>query len=308
MSGPAPDLDLVVARHAWAGTQLVRRRVRWPFALTNPFRLDAAPADMLTIVLQSASGAIVAGDRIAHRIEAGPGAALHVTTQAATAVHAMPVGTWAEDSGELIVRENAFVELLPEPRVLFARAELFQRLVIDIDRSAAAIAGDGFLIHDPLGQGDPFRRLAAETIIRDGTGRVLAVDRVDISGAAIGRSGWRAHGWLVVLCSPARLDAETAIGALDRALAPIACLYAGVSPLPHAAGIGVRLAARDGEALRLGLHGAWASARRLLTGSAPPSRRKGGRSSAVPALRREEDEGAGVRTPSASGACRTSSP
>ena len=152
MSGPGPHLDLVVARHAWAGTQLVRRRVRWPYVLTNAFRLDAAPADMLTIVLQSASGAIVAGDRIAHRIEAGPGAALHVTTQAATAVHAMPVGTWAEDSGELIVRENAFVELLPEPRVLFARAELFQRLVIDIDRSAAAIAGDGFLIHDPLGQ------------------------------------------------------------------------------------------------------------------------------------------------------------
>jgi urease accessory protein len=296
VNGPGPDLDLVVARHPWAGTQLVRRRVRWPFALTNPFRLDGAPADMLTIVLQSASGAIVAGDRIAHRIEAGPGAALHVTSQAATAVHAMPVGTWAEDSGELIIRESAFVELLPEPRVLFPRAELCQQLVIDIDRSAVAIAGDGFLVHDPFGQDESFRRLAAETIIRDGTGRVLAVDRVDVSGPAIGRSEWRAHGWLTVLCSPERLDGDTAIAALDSALAPIAGLYAGASALPHAAGIGVRLAARDGEALRLGLQAAWVSARRLLTGAAPPSRRKGG--GAVPVL----------RTPSASGACRTSSP
>jgi urease accessory protein len=291
VSGPGPALDLVVARHPWAGTQLVRRRVRWPYALTNPFRLDAAPADMLTIVLQSASGAIVAGDRIAHRIEAGPGAALHVTSQAATAVHAMPLHTWAEDSGQLIVGENAFVELLPEPRVLFPRAELCQRLVIDIDRGAVAIAGDGFLTHDPFGRDEPFRRLAAETIIRDGTGRVLAVDRLDVSGSAIVGSEWRAHGWLAVLCSPERLDVERAIGALDSALAPIACLYAGVSPLPHAAGIGVRLATRDGEALRLGLQAAWVSARRLLTGSAPPSRRK-----------------AGLRTPSASGACRTSSP
>ena len=284
MSGPGPNLDLVVARHPWAGTQLVRRRVRWPYALTTPFRLDAAPADMLTIVLQSASGAIVARDRIAHRIEAGPGAALHVTSQAATAVHAMPVGTWAEDSGELIVGENAFVELLPEPRVLFPRAELLQRLVIGIERGAMAIAGDGFLTHDPSGQDEPFRRLAAETIIRDGTGRVLAVDRLDVSGSAIGRSEWRAHGWVTVLCSPERLLAGTAIAALDSALAPIARLYAGASPLPHAAGIGVRLAARDGEALRLGLQAAWVSARRLLTGSAPPSRRKGGGASAVPVL------------------------
>lgn len=284
MSGPGPNLDLVVARHPWAGTQLVRRRVRWPYALTNPFRLDAAPADMLTIVLQSASGAIVAGDRIAHRIEAGPGAALHVTSQAATAVHAMPVGAWAVDSGELIVRENAFVELLPEPRVLFPRAELLQRLVIDIDRGAVVIAGDGFLTHDPFGQDEPFRRLAAETIIRDGSGRVLAVDRLDVEGSAIGRSEWRAHGWLAVLCSPERLDADTAIATLDSALTPIAGLYAGASPLPHAAGIGVRLAARDGEALRLGLQAAWASARRLLTGAAPPSRRKGGGATAVPVL------------------------
>jgi len=282
VTGPRPNLDLAVARHPWAGTQLVRRRVRWPFALTNPFRLDTAPADMLTVVLQSASGAIVAGDRIAHRIEAGPGAALHVTSQAATAVHAMPLGMWAEDSGELIVGEHAFVELLPEPRVLFPRAELVQRLAVDIDGSAVAIVGDGFLSHDPSGRGEPFRRFAAETIVRDGAGRVLAVDRFDVSGSATEGSERPAHGWLTVLCAPARLDVETAIEALDSALTPIACLYAGASPLPNAAGIAVRLAARDGEALRLGLRAAWVSARRLLTGSPPPSRRKGGGASAAP--------------------------
>ena len=180
--------------------------------------------------------------------------------------------------------------------MLFPRAELHQRLVIDIDRGAVAIAGDGLLVHDPFGQDESFRRLAVETIIRDGTGRVLAVDRVDVSGPAIGRSEWCAHGWLTVLCSPARLDADTAIAALDSALAPIAGLYAGASPLPHDAGIGVRLAAQDGETLRLGLQAAWVSARRLLTGAVPPSRRKGGGRRPL------------LRTPSACGACRTSSP
>ena len=266
-------------------------------ALTNPFRLDAAPADMLTIVLQSASGAIVSGDRIAHRIEAGPGAALHVTSQAATAVHAMPEGTWAEDSGELIVRESAFVELLPEPRVLFPRAELRQRLVIDSDRSAVAIAREGFLIHDPFGQDESFRRLAAETIVRDGTGRVLAVDRrTSWARRSDSRNGARMAGspssarrsvWTseMAICGPGRRPRADR-GSI-RGSVPVAVRRRGSAcawPPETARGCGA------------GCRPAWMSARRLLTGAAPPSRRKvaGG---AMPGLSSQR--------PALPGACRS---
>ena len=279
MSGPRAHLDLAVARHPWAGTQLVRRRVRWPFALTNPFHLDTAPADMLTVVLQSASGAIVAGDRIAHRIEAGRGAALHVTSQAATAVHAMPLGMWAEDSGELIVGEHAFVELLPEPRVLFPRAELVQRLAVDIDGSAVAIVGDGFLSHDPSGRGEPFRRFAAETIVRDGAGRVLAVDRFDVSGSATEGSERPAHGWFTVRgARPSRRrDGDRSSRQAPSRRSRVRTREPPRRPTPRESP-GVW---RPGTARRCGSVSGRAGERPpALTGSPPPSRRKGGGASA----------------------------
>jgi urease accessory protein len=250
--------------------------VRWPYALTCPFRLDTAPADMLTIMVQSASGAIVAGDRVRQRIEAGAAAALHVTSQSATAVHSMPPGIRAEETIELVAGEGAFLEHLPEPRILFPRAELVQRVTIDLGPAALAIVGDGFLTHDPAGGAEPFRRLAVETVIRDAEERVLAVDRMDTGGEALEGTPWRAHGWLAVLCAPDRLDVEAAVGELEAALVPIEALYAGVSALPSAAGIGLRLAAREGQALRRGLETAWATARRIGTGEAPGPRRKGG--------------------------------
>jgi urease accessory protein len=293
VSEPArPQLDVAAARHPSAGTHLAHRRIRWPYALTSSFRLDAAPADMLTLIVQSASGALVGGDRVRQRIEVGPGAALHVTTPAATAVHGMPDGVRAEETAEITVGAGAFVEHLPEPRVLFPGADLVQRLLIDIDPSAAAILGDGFLTHDPaarsggaaLPDGRPplmsgtvgFRRLVAETIVRTGA-LVRVADRVDITGAALAGSPWSAHGWIAVLCSPERLDTAAAVAELEAALAPIDSLYAGASALPLDSGIGLRLAARDGEALRRGLEAGWATARRLLTGRLPGSRRKGGR-------------------------------
>lgn len=277
MNAPAlatPQLDLAVERHPHAGTTLTHRRVRWPYVLTTPFRFDAAPADMLTVILQSASGAILAGDRLRQRVDVGSGAALHLTTQAATAVHAMPDGRWAEESMELAAT-GAFVEYLPEPRILFPEADLRQSLVITVDREATVLAGDGFTLHDPSGRARPFRRLASATVLRRPDGRTLAVDRYDIDGASLDASPWRAHGSLALLCPPDALAAEPTLAALDAA-ATIAGVYAGASTLPNEAGFWVRIAAHDGEALRSAMRNIWATARRLLTGADPPSRRKGG--------------------------------
>ena len=296
MSEPErPQFDVRAARHPRTGTYLARRRIRWPYALTSPFRLDTAPADMLTLIVQSASGALVAGDSVRQRIEVGPGAALHVTTQAATAVHGMPDGARAEETVEMTVGAGGFVEHVPEPRVLFPSADLVQRVRVDIDPSATTILSDGFVTHHPALAPDGrrplqpvpglapasgatmFRRLASETIVRTGSA-VRVVDRIDIPGAALAGSPWCAHGWLVILCAWERIDTATAVAELAAAVAPIDSLYAGASALPLDSGIGLRLAARDGEALRRGLEVAWATARRLLTGWPPRSRRKGGRS------------------------------
>ena len=262
------QLDIAATRHALHGTILTRRRVRWPFVLTTPLRLDAAPADMLTVMLQSSSGAITAGDRLGWRIAAGPGAALHVTTQAATAVHAMPAGTSAEDTLHLHAEAGSLVEVLPEPLILFPTATLRRRSTLVVDPGATVLLAESVLAHDPSGAGRPFGRLAWETTVRRPDGTLLLLDRAEIDGA--GLAG--AHGTLFLLAPPQKLPASL-IADLDAALAPIEGLYAGASALPAEAGLGLRLVATGGRPLRAGLLAAWTVIRTALTGEAPGQRR-----------------------------------
>ena len=94
--------------HPVVGTRLSRRLARYPFVLTGAFRIDEQPADMVTTILQSASGAILGVDRLLQKILVGAGASGHVTSQAALAVHRMDEEITAEDHVALSVEAGGF--------------------------------------------------------------------------------------------------------------------------------------------------------------------------------------------------------
>jgi urease accessory protein len=68
-------------------TFLARQSVPYPFHITLSHRLDAARLDIATLSLQSASGGLYRGDRLALSIEARPSACAHVTSQVAIVAH-----------------------------------------------------------------------------------------------------------------------------------------------------------------------------------------------------------------------------
>ncbi len=263
-----PQLDLAFARHPRVGTHLARRRAAYPYCLTTPFRLDAAPADLVTVIVQSASGAILGADRLHQRIAVGSGASGQVTTQAALAVHRMAGEDCAEERVEIAVEDGGYAEYLPAPRILFPGAALVQRIDLTVAPDGCLILADGFACHDPDGGDRPFRRYAgALTVARPG-GEVLATDAFDLDGPP-GALGFTAHGMLVVACPPERGFAALA-AAVEGAAA--GC-FAAASPLPSDAGVALRLAARDGAVLHRATRAAWAAARLHLTGAAPGPRR-----------------------------------
>ena len=102
--------------------------MRYPYVVTSAFRIDTVAADMVSVIPRSASGAILADDRLALRIAAGPGAAVHVTTPAATAGWAM-----AREQVDLTVGAGALLEFVPEPWILFPDAALVQELRLSAD-------------------------------------------------------------------------------------------------------------------------------------------------------------------------------
>lgn len=260
-------------------TALVRRRFRWPFVLTRPFRLDARPADMLTVILQTSSGALHGGDRLAMEIAAGPGAAAHVTGQGAGIVQ--PGREAASERLTVVAEAGAFLEVLQEPRILFPGARLSLETELVCAPGGVLFFADAYGCHDPDGEGRRFAGLTSETrLLRAPGGPPVMLERLSATGARLGR--FPAQG-SVVLAAPFGGDGSLAVAmtpadfalSLTRPLATLPGLYAAASPLPAGAGIGVRLAGEDLRAVRAGIALVWREARHALTGLTPAERRKG---------------------------------
>ena len=98
---------------------LGRRRFTYPFTVSRLFHLDANPPGMASVILQTVSGTLNAGDHLLGRMLAGAGASAHVRTQGATVVYRAPIGRATSEQIELVVEDDAILEYLPQPRVLF---------------------------------------------------------------------------------------------------------------------------------------------------------------------------------------------
>ncbi len=268
-----PQLDLVFARRH-DRTVLERRLFRWPFVLTRTFALDAAPAHMLTAIVQTSSGAVHGEDRLSQRLQVGVDAAAYVTTQGASAIHRADPGLTTEESVSIRVEPGGYIEYLPEPRILFPGAALAQTVRIDCAIGGVALVGDAFTVNDPQRTGRTFQRYASSAELRIDAQAPVMIDRVNI--ASLAGAPFAAFGTLI-LATPGRAEAGADLaGALTRALTGLPDLYAAASRLPgEATGIGVRLAGRDLRAVRAGVAVAWRLIRTALQGAPPPSRRKG---------------------------------
>ncbi|MGC2779880.1 MAG: urease accessory protein UreD [Bradyrhizobium sp.] len=246
-----PRLDLSFVRRG-GRTVIDRRLFAWPFVLTRSFHTDSERPDLLSVILQTGSGAVHGEDRLTQRFTLGPGAAVSVTTQGATSVHRAEQGARAVEQVTLQVASGACLDYRPEPRILFPEAALCQVLELECATDASALVTDAFTMHDPDGQGRLFRELDSTLIVRRPGEEPLLIDRMHLSrpDAAL-FNGHRAFG-SAVLALPPRRDLGGVSHRLGGALARIDGLYAAASLLPDGAGIGVRLAARELRQLRAG--------------------------------------------------------
>jgi urease accessory protein len=262
-----PQLDLSFRYHAMRGTWLDRRVFRWPYTISRGFRLDTAAKEVLTLILQTVSGAIHADDRLAQRIHVGPNAAAHITTQGATSVYRARAGTSSTDDITLDIEQNGSIEYTPELRILFPGSSLTQRVRVRLPESATAVVTDGFVVHDPDGANEPFRHYSSNLILHRLDGSLLATDQFVLDAVPGGRgrrTKYAAYGTLVVAACQSKSRLETLCSEGEARMAAISGIYAGASILPNDAGVTFRIAAISGHHLRLGLLAARGDKRRHL--------------------------------------------
>ncbi|QLQ09943.1 MAG: urease accessory protein UreD [Nocardioidaceae bacterium] len=184
-----PQLKLVLARGDDGVTRIERRRSRYPYVVLRPFWFGDRPDGMATVILQSGSGGLYAGEQLGQHFVVGPDAAAQVTTQAATVVHS------SEDMGTTQVRTmvdlglGAHFEYIADPLILFPGASLQQVVDARLRPDSIFVLAEGTLRHDP-GPGD--RPLPTLRVVSPSEGRMercwLETRPASLARASTGRS------------------------------------------------------------------------------------------------------------------------
>ena len=257
-AGSEARAELRFERDADGRTTLVHQYCEYPHHVVKPLYLDPARPDLPTLCLQSVSGGLFAGDRLALRLEIGEAARARITTQAATKVHRSD-GDLAVSRVELRVAAGGCLEYAADPLILFPDARAVSSTRVELAPGARALVREAFLHHAPeAAAAGLFRLFESELIVGNADGEPRAVDRQRIAEPQRRpelRETLRrfpAQGAVYALGAP--FDGEF-VGDLRAAVAPLDA-WAGASLLPNGCGAYLRVLAPDGHALRTALDAA----------------------------------------------------
>lgn len=272
------QLSLEFASAGHRGTYLARQYAAYPFHICRPFWLEQDPEGMATLYLQSCSGGLYGGDRLSCSLTAKPGARAHVTPQASTILHALE-GESVSTEFLICAEQNALLEVINEPLILFPGASLDARVAITCASDAVVLYHDAFLAHDPDGRGGAFGTLTSSlSVTLAGGSEPVVLDRMQIDGVSFrdalpGASGrWAVHGSYYVISRS--LEAERFTRSVIEQLSPSPELYAGGSSLPSGCGAIFRIAAMSAVAYRRAIISLWQATRFHMFGLAAQPRRK----------------------------------
>ena len=256
-------------------TGIGRQFASYPFHLTRSFHLDAAIPHLTTLYLQSSSGGLYGGERLTAEISVGPGAAAHVTSQAATIVHdARGQGTVQDMALKLAA--GSFLAYTPDPLVLFPGARLTASSQLRLAPGAVALITDTIADHQLARDDRPFERYRSAVLVTDESGRLLVSDRMSIDGRdfaqAIGSGDrrWTTAGSALLLGAEPDLPTARSIAAAIETASSVG----GVTGLPNDAGYAVRILAARSGALRQAIAGLFGVVANHRFGAWPVARRK----------------------------------
>jgi len=273
-------LTVALAPTAGGMTRICHLHQRAPLHIYRPIHLDPARPEMAFIFVLQAGDGFVLGDRCRIDVECAPGAAVHVTTQAATNIFAAPDHV-ATQHVDLHAGAGAVLEYMPEPTVPFRGSRFFQRIRLILDPEGTAIVAEtllpGRVAHGEAHAYDLYRSdIEAER--PDGT--LLFADTLRLSPACGDDPHSLAllgpHEVLATLYAvTARAEPRRIVAELREALATHSDIAGGASELPNQCGAAVRILGPTGKAVRAALRTAWNAARLAALGAPAPNLRKG---------------------------------
>jgi urease accessory protein len=206
-------------------------------------------------VFLNTAGGITGGDRLAWAAEAGPGAGLVVTTQAAERIYRAQPGQVGRVATRLTLGTGARLEWLPQETILFDRSALERTLTVEVAADATLLALEAVVLgRKAMGEQVGRAHFTEHWRIRR-AGRLVYADALRLTGAVaetVARpalmGGHRALASLVYMApdAEARLgEARALLGEAEGGVESGASAWNGL--------FAIRMLAPDGQALRRAL-------------------------------------------------------
>ena len=132
------NLELNLQGDRFGKTFCQHQYTSYPLRLSPVFRLEGQDSRRAYLYVINTSPGLLAGDRLNLSVQLAANTELYLTDQAATKVHQMADinRSKATVSNQIIVNENASLELVPEPVILYRDSVLEQNTAIALHPTA----------------------------------------------------------------------------------------------------------------------------------------------------------------------------
>jgi urease accessory protein len=213
----------LTVRRAEGRTRIATLRLGGSLKLLFPH----GAGDPLEAVVLNTAGGLTGGDRMRLSVEAGAGARLVLTSQAAERAYRAAGGQVARVDGRITVGQGARVDWLPQETILYDGAALERRMRVDLADDARFMAVET-LVFGRAAMGERVEQLALSDrweIWRDGRPVLADAVRIDGDAAALmarpgAGGGAGAVAWMCLVAAGAEACLEplrAALGATGAA-------------------------------------------------------------------------------------------
>jgi urease accessory protein len=260
-------------------TRLVHHSHAGPLYILQPIYTDTNyPEQVFLYTIQLGDG-LVQGDRYFQNFTCEAGSAVHITSQSATKIFRMQEDL-ASQRITLHLHDHAFVEYLPDPVIPFRDSRCYQRIMLTIAPASTLILGEillpGRVAH---GERHVYTLYRSDLEARRPDGVLLFADRMHFMPQQTPlRSPGRLGGYDVLgslYFVTQQMAARELVQRLRICLAAHTDVLVGVSELPNACGVFVRMLGLSSLSVKEAFRLAWNEARLALRGVPAPDLRKG---------------------------------
>jgi urease accessory protein len=247
-----------------------------PLRISNPFRLDRdeiterkSSDRRIYLYLRNNSPGLLAQDKLNLDFDLAKNTRLYLTEQSATKVHPMAVNAVAEVNYQWQVGEQAMLEFVPEPLILYQDSALNQSTAIKVHPTASLFWCD-LILPGRLARGEfyQFRYYHHGLEVYSDSGELWFKERIYLTGFSNPFSHHPLFASFPVLGNAIAIMPQIEINLLKSTLDSLTINHqvgflAATSVLPHNRGVLIRVLANQTQKIKNYWHSVVASLRQL---------------------------------------------